>query len=269
MPDPTSELILTLGDWVDGGNPPGKATVRKLLDAIDAADRAAATPHDDEALLFGAGEALRLTREYVGAQLLPPLLGWTWFDAYRALADRLDHPGMRRNIERWVGVYQRLDGPRPNRDANERALARETPARPGWHDYFLGIAEAVAARADCTRSRVGAVIVRDHRIVATGYNGAPAGVPGCLEGACPRGCASKDDVPSYGSFDDPDAPGFCIAVHAEANAIVYADTDRMRGGTIYVTKRPCAGCAKLIAAAGLTAVWRPADDDPVVSGGVA
>lgn len=127
--------------------------------------------------------------------------------------------------------------------------------RPTWDDYFLGIAEAVSRRADCTRSAVGAVIVRDRRIVSTGYNGAPAGHKGCLAGACPRGRASYEELPSYGSFDDPDALGFCIAVHAEANAIVYADTDRMRGGVIYVTRQPCAGCNKLIAAAGLTARW--------------
>ncbi len=61
------------------------------------------------------------------------------------------------------------------------------PAVPGWDDYFLGIATAVAARAKCTRRRVGAVLTIDHRIIATGYNGAAPGEDDCLAGACPRG----------------------------------------------------------------------------------
>jgi len=122
--------------------------------------------------------------------------------------------------------------------------------RPGWDDYFLGIAQAVAARADCTRARVGAVIVKNHRIVATGYNGSPAGEPGCLtDGACPRGRHTLPEMSAGGDFDN--GPGFCIAVHAEANAIIYADRDRTEHATIYVTQAPCAGCAKLIKGAGI------------------
>lgn len=119
--------------------------------------------------------------------------------------------------------------------------------RPGWDSYFLSGAAWVATRADCRRSLVGAVIVKDHRIVATGYNGAPAGMPGCLDGHCPRGL-----LPAAASGGDYDAGmGRCISVHAEANAIVHANRADTLGSTIYITKPPCPTCTKLIAAAGI------------------
>lgn len=127
--------------------------------------------------------------------------------------------------------------------------------RPVWNAYFLGIAEAVAARADCTRRRFGAVLVKDHRIVATGYNGAPAGHPGCLDGACPRGLLSEVDAPPFSSYDT--GPGSCVAVHAEANAVLYGDRGDVRGSVLYLWGsgedcRPCAGCLRLLVAAGVT-----------------
>jgi dCMP deaminase len=121
--------------------------------------------------------------------------------------------------------------------------------RPAWSDYFLGIATAVAARADCSRRQVGAVVVRDNRIVSTGYNGAPAGHRGCLEGACPRAQSSVEPGSSYDT-----GPGVCIAIHAEANALLYADRDKCEGATLYITCPPCDGCSKLIAAAGINEV---------------
>lgn len=152
--------------------------------------------------------------------------------------------------------------------------------RPSWDAYFLGVAEAVAVRADCTRRRIGAVIVDpDHRIVSTGYNGAPSGQSGCLSaGACPRGlhyavkeetftdghpvppgwqqrryvCACGDPWPCSSSVDHGSSydtgAGSCIAVHAEANALLYARTSVV-GCTVYVTDEPCDGCRRLMAAA--------------------
>lgn len=126
--------------------------------------------------------------------------------------------------------------------------------RPDWDLYFLGIAEAVAARADCTRHRFGAVLVKDNRIVATGYNGAPAGAAGCLEGACPRGRLTVEELPAYTSYDT--GPGACIAIHAEANALLYADRAEARGAALYLwgtieDARPCDGCLRLLAGAGV------------------
>lgn len=128
--------------------------------------------------------------------------------------------------------------------------------RLGWDDYFLGIAQAVSLRADCTRRQVGAVAVdRRHRIVSTGYNGAPAGKPGCLtEAACPRGQTSLSAVPPGSSYDT--GAGSCIAVHAEANALLYAYQD-LTGGTMYCTDEPCDGCARLIEGAGILRVVYP------------
>lgn len=134
--------------------------------------------------------------------------------------------------------------------------AEQTRTRPGWDDYFLGIAAAVAARADCTRRQVGAVIVDSdtRRILSAGYNGAPPGQPGCLsDGACPRGQASYDQVPAFTSYAD--GAGACIAVHAEANALLWAHA-RVADATLYITCEPCADCRKLIAGAQIgRVVW--------------
>lgn len=126
---------------------------------------------------------------------------------------------------------------------------------PGWDEYFLTIAHAVSARAKCTRRTVGAVLVLDRRIIATGYNGAAPGLPDCLEGACPRGGLGYDQVPELGDYDRPGTPGFCIAIHAEVNALLFATRDT-KGATAYITDPPCAGCRKALAAAGIVrAVW--------------
>ena len=132
--------------------------------------------------------------------------------------------------------------------------------RPDWDDYFLALTVAVATRADCTRARHGAIVVSpDHRIVSTGYNGAPSGHLGCLtSGGCPRGRLSTDELAHLaGGYDDPNSPGFCISVHAEANALLHAGLDRTRQATLYVTGEPCYGCRKLIAAAGIARVVWP------------
>lgn len=121
--------------------------------------------------------------------------------------------------------------------------------RPTWDEYFLNIAQVVSSRADCSRLKVGAVIVRDNRIVSCGYNGAPAGVPGCLAGNCPR---ANSSVPPGSSYDT--GPGTCIAIHAEANAIIYAGQNNCLGSTLYCTQTPCEGCHRLIKAAGIRKV---------------
>ncbi|QJD52135.1 deoxycytidylate deaminase [Mycobacterium phage MA5] len=124
-------------------------------------------------------------------------------------------------------------------------------SRPDWDEYFLIIAEAVATRSDCERSKVGAVVVKDRRVRGTGYNGAPSGRPGC--DTCPRRLAAA--VPGVSDYDS--GPTRCVSVHAEANALLYADRDDLIGATLYITRAPCPGCQKLIDAAGIERVVYP------------
>lgn len=114
--------------------------------------------------------------------------------------------------------------------------------------FYLGVAAAVAAGADCTRRRVGCVLVLDNRIVATGFNGAPAGDASCLAGACPRGLLDYDAVPAGADYGA--GAGRCIAIHAEANALLHAGRD-CRGATAYITCPPCSDCEKLLRGAGI------------------
>jgi dCMP deaminase len=119
--------------------------------------------------------------------------------------------------------------------------------RPDWDEYYLGIAQAVAARSNCVRRSVGALIVVEKAIIATGYNGTPLGVRNCSEGACPR-CSS--DAPPGQGYDS------CICVHAEQNAIVLAARhgNATSEGVLYTTLRPCFGCAKEAIQAGIREV---------------
>ena len=111
--------------------------------------------------------------------------------------------------------------------------------RVSWDDYFMNIAREVSSRATCDRKHVGAVIVRDKSILATGYNGSIRGLNHCDE----DGHMMED--------------GHCVrTIHAEANAIIQAARNGVRidAGTIYVTASPCWGCFKMIANAGITRI---------------
>lgn len=117
--------------------------------------------------------------------------------------------------------------------------------RPSWDEYFMDMAVLTAKRSTCLRRQVGAVIVKDKHIIATGYNGAPRRVPHCDEkGGCLR---QQLNVPSGERHE------LCRALHAEQNAIIQAATlgQSIEGGTIYVTNQPCVICAKMIINAGI------------------
>jgi dCMP deaminase len=131
---------------------------------------------------------------------------------------------------------------------------REARLRPTWDEYGLMLAEAVAARADCLRSQVGAVLMNaSHEVRGTGYNGAPAGVPGCMTAsACPRGRLSYSELPPESDYSN------CVADHAERNAIRHTLAGELPGSVLYVTREPCAACWTLIRACGIVRVVTPA-----------
>ncbi len=121
----------------------------------------------------------------------------------------------------------------------------ESKNRPDWDHYFMQMAELTAHRSTCLRRHVGAVIVKDKNIIATGYNGAPRGIAHCDEkGGCLR---EKLGVPSGERHE------LCRALHAEQNAIIQAATlgQSIEGATIYITNQPCVICAKMIINAGI------------------
>ncbi len=126
-----------------------------------------------------------------------------------------------------------------------------------WDETWVGIAKNVARRSACALGQVGAVVV-DHtnRVVATGYNGPPAGYPDqCITG-CPRFFTRMNEGRTA-TYEN------CISIHAEANALLFCDRRDRVNGTIYVTSSPCIECAKLIANSGLARVVVTRDLEPV------
>jgi dCMP deaminase len=121
--------------------------------------------------------------------------------------------------------------------------------RPEPDAYFMGIALAVRSRANCTGRRVGAVIVRDRRILSTGYNGTPSQMANCEDGGCER-CANP------GAFGSGEGYDLCICVHAEQNALLAAARFgvAVEGCTLYTTLQPCFGCLKELLQASVDGV---------------
>lgn len=125
------------------------------------------------------------------------------------------------------------------------ARVSEIQRTTDWDQYFLNLATETATRSNCSRRQHGAVIVKNRRIRSTGYNGPPSGHPHCDDGACPRAASG---VASGWDYDS------CVAIHAEANALLYSSPEQREGGTIYITGVPCFSCAKLIANSGISEV---------------
>ena len=120
--------------------------------------------------------------------------------------------------------------------------------RPSWDAYFMNITALVAQRATCTRRAVGAIIVKDKRILTTGYNGAPTGIRHCLEVGCLR---EAMNIPSGERHE------LCRGIHAEQNAIIQAAYHgvSVKGASLYCTNQPCAICAKMIINAGIKKIY--------------
>jgi dCMP deaminase len=116
--------------------------------------------------------------------------------------------------------------------------------RPSWDEYFMDLAKLVATRSTCTRHDVGAVLVKDKRILATGFNGAPRGMKHCLEIGCIR-----DEL----NIASGTRAEICRAVHAEQNAIIQCAIYGVssEGSTIYITHQPCTICTKILINSGV------------------
>jgi len=125
--------------------------------------------------------------------------------------------------------------------SKKRILQRR---RPSWDEYFLDVARLVAKRSTCLRRYVGAVLVKDKRILATGYNGAPKGLKHCIDIGCLR---EKLKIPSGERHE------LCRALHAEQNALIQASLYgiSVKDSTLYATNQPCVICSKMLINAGI------------------
>jgi dCMP deaminase len=128
-------------------------------------------------------------------------------------------------------------------------MSSRKPYRPESGEYLLSMAVDQAARCNCRKTPVGAIIARDDRIISTGYNGTIGGFANCVDGGCPR-CGDKDVV-SGTQLDR------CICVHAEQNALLAAARFgvRVQGAACWVTNEPCLDCTKQLIQAELGEVW--------------
>ncbi len=123
-----------------------------------------------------------------------------------------------------------------------------TDTRPSWDEYFMAITEMVAQRSTCLRRKVGAILVRDKRIIATGYNGAPAKVSHCLDIGCLR---EQQGIPSGERHE------LCRGLHAEQNSIIQAALHgfSVEGSTLYCTNMPCSICSKMLINARIEKIY--------------
>ena len=120
--------------------------------------------------------------------------------------------------------------------------------RPSWDEYFMTIAKEVATRSTCLRRKVGAIVVKDKRILSTGYNGAPRNLQHCIVTGCLR---EKENIPSGQRHE------MCRALHAEQNALLQAATYgvAIEGASLYCTTQPCVLCAKMIINVGIKKIY--------------
>ena len=130
--------------------------------------------------------------------------------------------------------------------------------RPDWDTYFMLQAEIAKLRSNCLSRRIGAVIVKDNRQIATGYNGTPSGIKNCFEGGCPR-CIARMN----GEIKTGENLERCLCTHAEANAIMqcalFGNAGSTKGATMYSTLAPCIECSKMAISVGITRIVVMAD----------
>jgi dCMP deaminase len=130
--------------------------------------------------------------------------------------------------------------------------------RPDWDTYFMLQAEIAKLRSNCLTRHIGAVIVKDNRQIATGYNGTPAGIKNCFEGGCPR-CMLR----VKGGIRSGEGLDRCLCTHAEANAIMqcalFGNAGSTKDATLYSTFAPCIECSKMVISVGIRRIVVLAD----------
>jgi dCMP deaminase len=128
--------------------------------------------------------------------------------------------------------------------------------RKSYQKYFMEMAELVSTRSTCIRRNVGAVIVNKNRVISTGYNGVPKNMEHCTNETCIR---NKNNIPSGERHE------LCLGVHAEQNAIIFANRYDLQNAEIYITTHPCAYCAKSIINAGIKKIYYKGDYEDELS----
>lgn len=143
-------------------------------------------------------------------------------------------------------------------------MVKEIRKRPEWNSYFLKLAHVVKERSNCLRMAVGVVIIKDKHIIATGYNGTPAGVANCIDGGCERCLQREKNILKSGERKD-----LCICIHAEQNSLLQSAYHGVstKNAILYATVAPCLQCAKAIINGGISTVIYEEDyqDDRGVS----
>ncbi|MBF0530075.1 MAG: dCMP deaminase family protein [Deltaproteobacteria bacterium] len=124
-------------------------------------------------------------------------------------------------------------------------------SRPGWHEYFMALAKLVASRSTCNSRKTGAVIVRDHQVLSTGYNGAMSGAPHCSD------CGEDYCYYDANEVSSKEKMMWCPAGHAEWNALANAARQgtSVSGGAVYTTLEPCPMCIKILARANILDIY--------------
>ena len=135
-----------------------------------------------------------------------------------------------------------------DKDPHLVSIEKNAASRPSWETYFMDIARLVASRSTCRRRSVGAVIVKDKRILSTGYNGAPSGLSHCLD----IGCLREKLMVASGQRHE-----LCRGIHAEQNAIIQAAYHgfSIKTSILYCTNLPCSICTKMIINAGICRIY--------------
>ncbi len=144
--------------------------------------------------------------------------------------------------------WRSVNEPGKVKSPTEQYHAPESQGRPSWDQYFMSITRLVAQRSTCLRRKVGAILVKDKRILCTGYNGAPAGLKHCLEIGCLR---ERLGVKSGQRHE------LCRALHAEQNVLIQAAYHgiAVQGAVLYCTNLPCSICTKMLINAGIKKIY--------------